>query len=73
MIFIFMYIDEIGKKIFDFLSLILRTIVFALELWQQTVLCRSQSQISYLTYVHLKSSSQLNLCLINNKFNYFKH
>ncbi len=49
MIFIFMYIDEIGKKIFDFLSLILRTIVFALELWQQTVLCRSQSQISYLT------------------------
>lgn len=30
MIFIFMYIDEIGKEIFDFLSLILRTIVFAL-------------------------------------------
>ena len=26
-----------------------------------------------LTYVHLESSSQLNLCLINNKFNYLEH
>lgn len=24
-------------------------------------------------YVHLESSSQLNLCLINNKFNYLAH
>lgn len=30
-------------------------------------------QIFYLTYVHLESSSQLNLCLINNKFNYLAH
>jgi len=29
--------------------------------------------VSYLTYVHLESSSQLNLCLINNKFNYLEH
>jgi len=29
--------------------------------------------IIYLTYVHLKSSSQFNLCLINNIFNYLAH
>lgn len=29
--------------------------------------------VSDLTYVHLESSSQLNLCLINNKFNYLAH
>ena len=29
--------------------------------------------VIYLTYVHLESSSQLNLCLINNKFNFLEH
>lgn len=26
-----------------------------------------------LPYVHLEFNSQLNLCLINNKFNYLEH
>lgn len=43
------------------------------ELWQQLRLRRPQSWICYLTYVHLESSSQLNLSLINNKFNYLEH
>ena len=43
------------------------------ELRLQSNCSRSQSWIFYLSYVHLESSSQLNLCLINNKFNYLEH
>lgn len=49
----------------------------AYTVWQQHRVARALYmvgfQIFYLTYVHLEFSSQLNLCLINNKFNYLAH